>query len=616
MTRTLYSGKVEPILVSFPETVTEDRWHQPWSERPRPKVGLLAHLQQFQAISFPDTIIESRWHQPWSEPVRVKPRLAFFNDNFFGTYSPIIPAQPYAPWTDPVRRKAFINEQNAFSPFVAPQGFNTFWFTPWTDPTRARPFTFGLPFQSYGYSLAPQTALVTGNFDTVISRVSFQYQSQTGSPQPIIPSIDYFNALSEPVRKKPLINEQNQYTPFTTPAAFNIFWFMPFAELRGSGFMSIDTSAGFIAQENVTEDRWHNPWSEPVRLKRGILSQDLSWPPTPVTVAAFTTFWFSPFSEPVRQKNGLLAALQQFLAQSESAQFPESVTEDRWHQAWSEPVRLKPRAATFAEAAYSPFVSPSGTQTALVNGNFDTVIRWVNFQYQSAAYTVQPQAFNTFWFNPFSDPVRTKPRAADFPYLAQSESAQFPETVTEDRWHNPWSEPVRNKLRDAYFEFLASPYAPIFSVPSFGYFGPFSDPVRRKSQLNTYPFEFRGGLNPIIPSFGYYNWLSEPVRQLARLLAGAQPHNFPSPQPIIPSFGYFNALSVPTLRIPQRQTYPNYFIDPFPFPNAPGNMSMRVTEQGDLMNGLLMLYNPRIRAIVSITTSPPPPPAYTGIIED
>jgi len=51
MTRTLYPGKVEPVLTSsqFPETVTEDRWHEPWSEPNIKKFFLNAALQQFIA---------------------------------------------------------------------------------------------------------------------------------------------------------------------------------------------------------------------------------------------------------------------------------------------------------------------------------------------------------------------------------------------------------------------------------------------------------------------------------------------------------------------------------------------------------------------------------------
>lgn len=51
MTRTLYPGKVEPILTPAqrPEQVTESRWHQPWSE-PSVKTKRGVSFQSFEAF--------------------------------------------------------------------------------------------------------------------------------------------------------------------------------------------------------------------------------------------------------------------------------------------------------------------------------------------------------------------------------------------------------------------------------------------------------------------------------------------------------------------------------------------------------------------------------------
>src|SRR5215467_10436062 len=82
MARFQYISLVEPVSTSK-GTVTEDRWHQPWSEpvrwriAPQLAVALIASgLAYVAAAPFAETVTEDRWHQPWSEPiVKAKPRL-------------------------------------------------------------------------------------------------------------------------------------------------------------------------------------------------------------------------------------------------------------------------------------------------------------------------------------------------------------------------------------------------------------------------------------------------------------------------------------------------------------------------------------------------------------
>ena len=58
----------------FPETVTESRWHQAWSEPVRVKPGIPAPAQSFVAFQ-PNPIIQMNWFRSWNEPVRTKARL-------------------------------------------------------------------------------------------------------------------------------------------------------------------------------------------------------------------------------------------------------------------------------------------------------------------------------------------------------------------------------------------------------------------------------------------------------------------------------------------------------------------------------------------------------------
>lgn len=89
--------------------------------------------------------------------------------------------------------------------------------------------------------------------------------------------------------------------------------------------------------EQVTESRWHEPWSEPVRIPlrtRPGAQPYLFFHPNP-----FVPFgWVYPYSEPVRQKPGLLSALQQATTY-DSELFPQPAELIQWFNNLSEPVR-------------------------------------------------------------------------------------------------------------------------------------------------------------------------------------------------------------------------------------------------------------------------------------
>lgn len=72
-----YPAKTEPVLAQA-ESVTEDRWHQPWSEPVRFKISgqLAIALMASGLFSFPqnagETITVDKWFAHWREPVRFK----------------------------------------------------------------------------------------------------------------------------------------------------------------------------------------------------------------------------------------------------------------------------------------------------------------------------------------------------------------------------------------------------------------------------------------------------------------------------------------------------------------------------------------------------------------
>ncbi len=108
----------------------------------------------------------------------------------------------------------------------------------------------------------------------------------------------------------------------------------------------------FGGPETVTESRWHQAWSTPVRIKPGVgayLQQFRTGDTSPFPVSNYES-WYQWFSEPVRFKNGLGPHLQRFEISLIPQQFVVSQS-NPWFNWLSEPVRFKPRVL----AADQPF---------------------------------------------------------------------------------------------------------------------------------------------------------------------------------------------------------------------------------------------------------------------
>jgi hypothetical protein len=209
------------------------------------------------------------------------------------------------------------------------------------------------------------------------------------------------------------------------------------------------TEPVYTGPEVVTESRWHEPWSEPVRQKIApalaiaLAASGLFYCPQTITEVITPDKWFAPLSDPVRIKPGLLASLQQTLALGEAN----------------------------PEVSFSWFAP----------GNFTEPVR---FKLGLPAQEQQVFAFSPFpvvsfsWFNELSKP-RTLQRAG------------LP--VTEQQT----------------FAFNPRPFV------SFGWFGNLSDPVRVKPGLRASLQQFFTTDPTVIPASKFvewFNWLSEPVR--------------------------------------------------------------------------------------------------------
>ena len=176
------------------------------------------------------------------------------------------------------------------------------------------------------------------------------------------PTVDrYLTALSEPIRlnyKQSILTAAQQFTAFQLDNAQQ--------------------------PEEVTESRWHQPWSEPynkatLTIRFGSYLQQSFIGDTANTLLPITNpVWFAPLSEPVRLKIGLGAWLQQF----DPKQFPEIPLANQliqWFSNLSEPVRQKIGFRAWLQHYWEgpPRLLPTPNVTAVVNAfesNTDTAL--------------------------------------------------------------------------------------------------------------------------------------------------------------------------------------------------------------------------------------------------
>src|ERR1043166_2467293 len=147
--RVQYQGQARTPAAPFAETVTEDRWHQPFSEPVRQRIvprlavaRIASGLVYVEAAPFAETVTEDRWHQPFSEPVRTRRFPAAEQQALAWQRAPApFVATGWFNWlTEPVRIKPRLPEGEqqvlALGPWPA---ISIGWYAPLTEPTRVRP---------------------------------------------------------------------------------------------------------------------------------------------------------------------------------------------------------------------------------------------------------------------------------------------------------------------------------------------------------------------------------------------------------------------------------------------------------------------------------------------
>lgn len=120
-----------------------------------------------------------------------------------------------------------------------------------------------------------------------------------------------YQSITDPVSTQPeSVTEDRWHRPWSEPVRFKISGQLAIA-LMASGLFSFPQSAG----ENITVDKWFASWREPVRFKgvfRGMpTGEQAAGFPSPQPFVSFG--WFDKLNEPiVKQKAGLRTGSQSF----------------------------------------------------------------------------------------------------------------------------------------------------------------------------------------------------------------------------------------------------------------------------------------------------------------
>jgi hypothetical protein len=785
-----------PPTPTAAEVVTQDKWYRPLSEPVRIRQLAVAQRQDLiwsthtptfvppvlpeywtliagdTGLTFQKTItyqisaeailadvLQPYLDQPWSQPVRVNLRLG-------ARYNPALAWSGYAPPIIPpitaianltltsqvVFKRSIIYQSRAWTPItIAPPpaavyyplvegdtgltfrkwfiyqvntqpihfetSFEPFWFAPLSEPVRRRPSTV---YQRAFF--APEARVVAApkaiEPATVSSQVIFPrsiiYEPHTWTPITIAPSAFqyvpvsqgdtgllfqktiiyqvsaeaafdsvtereyWYQPLSEPVRKKRGLATNEHQTlawsghtpPFVPPvtAKSTATASSQVVFQRSIIYQSLAWTPKIIIPETIREDKWHQPWSEPVRVRPKVVFQkDLAWTPIPIAppthvdygsyvegdtgltfqktiiyqvsaeaeTLALNPHWYCPWSEPVRQKRGLATNRQQELAWSTitPAPVPDIVSEDKWHQAWSEPVRTRKLATAqqpfLAWSTHTPPVDASNTVIVPITSTSQVTFRRRTI-YQPLAWAaptiVAPEVITEDkWYQAWSEPIRTRRLAtAQNPFLVWS---RFTPPVTEDEWHQAWSEPVRTrKLPTAEQQALIwTVWVPVTpeTITEDKWHQGWSIPVKLRYQFRT-DLQQPVAEPPVYPNLlrtipWYAPW-SEPVRlkkgTQARLQESfGKPPSYPILLRIIPWYG--------PLAEPVRQKkglwarLQQFFtVDAHPPPQPPVFVTLDATEtNNDVASVFALVYNPAVRCYVSIKEVPGSDPTYASIEE-
>jgi hypothetical protein len=426
----------------------------------------------------------------------------------------------------------------------------------------------------------------TGNNDVLTSQsditVSFRrtvlYQS-LAVPVPIVGEVEtvtvdkWFNPLAEPPKRKPSIAQQQELAfgradPFPETVSVDR-WLRPLDVPTARRARTPSDLIAFVPIDTAKQNGWQRPLSEPIRIRRQV---DY---PQPGLVSVVTT--------------------------------AEIITPDKWFTPLSNPTPAKRNPE--GSNTFVPVVTGSGdvsfVQTEAVLQYQTTLV------YQSifdpprvvAAVTVTVDE----WFNPLSEPKRSRLSVPDQQSIAFVKAGPFPETVSIDRWVRPLAEPTcRTQIvREGgpvfvpvipvdvvsfaqsdtsvpyqvtfLYQYIAEPIRVVTETVTLDkWFSPLSDPKRSRPSVPDRQSLAFVKAAPFPEAVSYDRWgyrLSEPVRTRAGLSAALQqaaafnPYPLPTfAAPALASAVYPDQIAARRFPVSEQQSLA--FVKAAPFPEA------------------------------------------------
>lgn len=490
-----------------PSAVTEDEWHQAWSDPVRLKRGLAAHQQQIYTSGYtpdPSAFLEG-WYSPLSEPVRTRfLRTTQQQQPVWSGFTPSADVAPSAYFDTRVYFSKRVQYQVYANPAFTPTAEIVTldkWYAPWREPSRIR--------VSVAYR---QPEPWTPFLETVVSS-------------------EWYSPWTDPTRPKKLLAAQQQFFAwgYSTPAQVtDIGWMSPLGGPVRAKFTVSDSAFGFSSVDVSLVDMWLPVWPDRFPRFSYVSRYDVAgWSAfTPTAETIFEDKWHQPWSEPVRTRT-LKTAVQQSLIWSGFTPATETIFEDKWHQAWSEPVRLRRLSTAQQQAEIWSGFTPTFTGTDVAPAAyFDTRVYFSKrIQYQVYANPAfapfQEVIYEDKWHFPWSEPVRQKKGLAAH---EQQFLAFNPQPFVSFSYYGWLTEPVRLKKGIPAYEQQALAFNPQPFV-TFGYYGWLSEPVRLKKGLPAQLQTTEAGPPTFTALSRLIQWfepLSEPVRLKKGLLARLQ----------------------------------------------------------------------------------------------
>jgi hypothetical protein len=433
--RSLPNFGAATTFVGDAQPLTGMSWFGTWS---LPSDGAAVVIDASSTFIAIENVTEDRWHQPFSEPVRSRPALSVANQRAFALTS----AAPFGetvsvdrwvqPYSEPIRLRRARGPDVTHVPTLAVSGdgLGTIpWFMPYSEPVRPRRgrgpdvvYVATVPVVSgSGVGAVPSTSFATPRVQW------FQYQISTAvlftPPTETITTDKWFRSFAEPTRRNGLAVPQQQAAAFVKAAPF---------------------------PESVSLDRWLASLSEPVRARRTI-GIDAAFVPIVIAAASTDTRWLSPLAEPVRARLGLAAHAQLPLAFVQAAPFAETVSADRWFATLSEPARRRALLTSLNPAAVLVTAPAEAVSLDKWAYGFSEPVRsrpgLLTADQQTLAYVLNDATAHR-WLMPLSEPVRARAglAAPNQQALAFVKAAPFAETVSIDRWLRALSEPTRRPV--------------------------------------------------------------------------------------------------------------------------------------------------------------------------